>query len=84
MSSCRAKIAGDVFTHNLVIFVSLIWHFCSTSNTCKIENVQSTARTIKFGINSFTYEGAKLWNALRQDFKVLPSIEDFEDAMASF
>ncbi len=28
-------------------------------------------------INSFRYEGAKLWNELSQDFKVLPSIEDF-------
>ncbi len=35
----------------------------------KYDIVKVKCRTIKYGINSFTYEGAKIWNGLRQDFK---------------
>ncbi len=33
---------------------------------------------------SFTYEGAKLWNELSQDFKVLPSIENRKSCYGLF
>ncbi len=46
--------------------------------------VQIKYRTIKYGINSFTHEFVKLWNELKQDFKVLSSIEDFKSVIASF
>ncbi len=49
----------------------------------KYNIVQIKCNTIKYGINSFTYEGAKLWDELKQDFKVLPAIKDFKGAMAS-
>ena len=50
----------------------------------KYNIVHIKCRTIKYAINSFTYAGAKRWNEVSQDFKVLPSIEDFKDDMASF
>ncbi len=40
----------------------------------KYNTVQIKYRMIKYGINSFTYEGAKAWNELRHNFKVLPSM----------
>ena len=59
-----------------------VQHMYGTRN--KYNSVQIKCRTIKYGINSFAYQGAKVWNELRQDFKVLPSIQDFKRAMASF
>ena len=47
------------------------WKGAKHVSTRNKYNIQIKCRTIKYGISSFTHEGANLWNVLRQDWPLL-------------
>ena len=46
--------------------------------------MQPKVHTEKYGINSFRYEGAKIWNNLPNDVKSVESVSDFKNAVKQF
>ena len=43
--------------------------------------IQPKVRTVKNGLNTFTYQGAKLWNTLPIDIKSAPSLSEFKSRL---
>ena len=41
-------------------------------------------RTTKYGLNSISYLGSKLWNELENDYKMCDELEDFKSCLANW
>ena len=46
--------------------------------------VQPMCKTSKYGLNSFRYQAAKLWNELDPNFKSVSSLDDFKKCIQSW
>ena len=43
--------------------------------------IQPKIRTEKYGLNSFRYQGSKIWNSLPSDMKAVPCINQFKNML---
>ncbi len=78
------KIYHSIYPAYVNELLERVQHMYATGNKCTIVQIKMQNDKIWYKLFYVHVWRCQIWNELRQDFKLLPSIKDFKGAMASF